>query len=238
MKRGAAKTEARKSVFIVDDHPVFSDGLSRLIRSELKVDVVGIANNAVEALQKILQTSCDLALIDVALPGRSGIELTRDIHAMRPKTAVLVLSAYDEMLYAERALRSHARGYIMKHEHPDRIVEAVETVLNGNVWFSPQISAKLFNVIMGRPRTVGASHSIDRLTDRELEILKLIGEGKRNKDIATRLNLSPKTVDVHRSHIREKLGLQSGPELVCYAAKWAEASAGGKWERPTSNGVA
>jgi DNA-binding NarL/FixJ family response regulator len=222
----ASGNGGRKAIFIVDDHPVFSDGLSRLLRSELKVDVVGVAFNAVEALQRILKTPCDLALVDVALPGRSGIELARDIHAMRPKTSVLVLSAYDEVLYAERALRSHARGYIMKHEHPMRIVEAVKTVLGGNVWFSQQISAKLFDAMMGRSGAPRTRHPIDRLTDRELEILKLIGEGRRNKDIANRLNLSPKTIDVHRSHIREKLGLQSGPELVCYAAKWADASVG------------
>ncbi len=237
MKGRSANSDRKGSVFIVDDHPVFADGLSRLIRLELKVEIVGVAHNAVDALQRILKTPCDLALVDVSLPGRSGMELTRDIHAMRPQTAVLVLSAYDEMLYAERALRSHARGYIMKHELPMRIVEAVRTVLSGNVWFSPQISAKLFDAIMGRPRVSATCHSIDRLTDRELEILKLIGEGRRNKDIACRLNLSPKTVDVHRSHIREKLGLQSGPELVCYAAKWTEASAGAKWEHRSSNGA-
>ena len=236
MKKRSAATAEKRQVFIVDDHPVFSDGLARLLRSELKIEVVGVAHNAVEALQRILKTPCDLALVDISLPGRSGIELARDIHVMRPKTSVLVISAYDELLYAERALKNHARGYIMKHEPPMRIVEAVQTVLGGNVWFSQQISAKLFNLIMGRPRGAVTSHSIERLTDRELEILKLIGEGKRNKEIASRLNLSPKTVDVHRSHIREKLGLQSGPELVCYAAKWADASAGTPWPM-TPNGA-
>ena len=111
----------------------------------------------------------------------------------------------------------------MKHESPERLVQAVGAVLAGDVWFSERVSAKLFDVITGRGKVSSACHSLDRLTDRELEILKLVGEGKRNKEIAQELNLSPKTVDVHRCHIREKLGLNSGPELVCYAAHWVES---------------
>lgn len=226
MNKTLPTTRSRQSVFVVDDHPLFREGLLQLIHSSLAgVEICGEAGNAVEGLEKLLKVRCDLAIVDVALPGRSGLELARDLHAMRPQTAVLILSAYDELLYAERALRSHARGYVMKQENSSRIVQAMQSVMAGGVWFSDQVSAKLFDVIIGRPHLTAACNSIDRLTDRELEILRLIGSGKRNKEIADELNLSPKTVDVHRCHIREKLGLNSGPELVCYAAHWVEAAA-------------
>lgn len=222
MKQNQADNSARKSVFIVDDNPIYRDGLSHHIQAQCKgIDLCGQAGDAVEGLEKILKKNCDVAVIDIALPGRSGLELARDLHAMRPKTAVLISSAYDEMMYAERAFRSHARGYVMKNEPAVRVMTALKSVLAGNVWFSERVSAKFFDVIAGRAKVSTSSHSIERLTDRELEVLKLIGEGKRNKEIAGLLNLSPKTVDVHRCHIREKLGLASGPELVCYAAHWA-----------------
>lgn len=214
----------RPSVFVVDDHPLFREGLSNLLRTSLEnVNICGEASNAVEALEKLLKTACDVAVIDIALPGRSGLELARDLHAMRPQTGVVILSACDELLYAERALRSHARGYVMKQESSRRIVQAIQTVLEGSVWFSERVSAKLFNVIVGRPQSGEGGGSIEQLTDRELEILRLIGAGKRNKEIAAELNLSPKTVDVHRCHIRKKLGLKSGPELVCYASRWSDS---------------
>jgi DNA-binding NarL/FixJ family response regulator len=225
MKKSQSKACVRKSVFVVDDHPIYRDGLIHLIKTELQnIDISGQASDAVEALEKILKTNCDVAIVDVALPGRSGIELARDIHTMRPKTAVLMVSAYNDLMYAERALRNHARGYIMKHEPPARVLAAIRSVLAGETWFSERVSARLFDIMMGRTKVTPSSHSIERLTNRELEILNLIGEGKRNKDIAGHLHLSPKTVDVHRCHIREKLGLSSGPELVCYAAHWAAAA--------------
>jgi DNA-binding NarL/FixJ family response regulator len=221
MKNPKNRSCVRKSVFIVDDHPIYRDGLTYLIQTTLpNVDVCGQADDAVTALEKILKTNCDVVIVDVALPGRSGLELARDIHTMRPKTAVLIISAHNELMYAERALRNHARGYVMKHEPPARVVSALKAVLAGEVWFSERVSAKLFDLITGRESISTSCCSVERLTDRELEILKLIGEGRRNKEIAGLLNLSPKTVDVHRCHIREKLGLSSGPELVCYAAHW------------------
>jgi DNA-binding NarL/FixJ family response regulator len=221
MKKRALPALVRKSVFVVDDHPVFRAGLIQLIQMEFPhVDICGEANNAVEGLEKLLKVRCDLVIVEIALPGRSGLELARDIHAMRPHMSVIVISAFDELLYAERALASHARGYIMKYESPSRIAHALRTVLAGDSWFSERVSAKLFDVITGRTQVSAASNSLQRLSDRELEILRLIGMGKRNAEIAGELSLSPKTVDVHRCHIREKLGLNSGPELVCYAVHW------------------
>jgi DNA-binding NarL/FixJ family response regulator len=223
MKKRKKVANPRPSVFVVDDHPLFREGLIRLIQNSFgNVNICGEASNAVEALEKLLKVNCDIAIIDIALPGRSGLELARDLHAMRPQIGVVILSACDELLYAERALRSHARAYVMKQEPSRRIAQAIKAVLEGSVWFSERVSAKLFNVMVGRPQSSAPGHAIEQLTDRELEILRLIGSGKRNKEIAAELNLSPKTVDVHRCHIRQKLGLKSGPELVCYASRWSE----------------
>jgi DNA-binding NarL/FixJ family response regulator len=228
MKKGSSKDDLQKSVFIVDDHPIFRLGLIQLIQTEIpNVEICGQAGDAVEGLEKILKTNCDLAIVDIGLPGRSGLELSRDIRTMRPKTNVLIVSAYNEMMYAERALQNHALGYVMKNEPPTRVLMALQSVLSGETWFSESVSAKLFDRITGKAKVTTSGHSIERLTDRELEILKLIGEGRRNKEIAADLNLSPKTVDVHRCHIREKLGLSSGPELVCYAAHWSAALTNG-----------
>jgi len=225
MHAPATKQRSKKHVFLVDDHPVFRQGIMHLTACQNDIAICGEAGNAVDGLDKILKAPCDLVIADIALPGRSGLELIRDIHTMRPETPVLVLSLYDEVLYAERALRNHARGYIMKQEDPRRILEAIRAVLAGNVWFSERVSARLFSLISGAkgPAEDKRYSSVDRLTDRELEILRLIGEGKRNTDIAKELNLSRKTVDVHRCHIREKLGLRSGPEMTCYATRCAEA---------------
>jgi DNA-binding NarL/FixJ family response regulator len=228
MKKGKSKSDQRKSVFLVDDHPIYRNGLSQLIQSDLPhVDICGHAGDAVEGLEKILKTNCDVAIVDIGLPGRSGLELARDIHTMRPRTHVLIVSAYNEMMYAERALRNHALGYVMKHEAPARVLMALRSVLSGEAWFSEAVSTKLFDRITGKAKVTANGESVERLTDRELEILKLIGEGRRNKEIAVLLNLSSKTVDVHRCHIREKLGLSSGPELVCYAAHWSAALTNG-----------
>ena len=215
-------------MFLVDDHPIYRNGLGQLIQSDLPhVDICGQAGDAVEGLERILKTNCDLAIVDIGLPGRSGLELTRDIHTMRPKTNVLIVSAYNEMMYAERALRNHALGYVMKQESPERVLMALRSVLSGEAWFSEAVSAKLFDRMTGKAKATTNGGSVEQLTDRELEILKLIGEGRRNKEIAVLLNLSAKTVDVHRCHIREKLGLSSGPELVCYAAHWSTALTNG-----------
>jgi DNA-binding NarL/FixJ family response regulator len=228
MKKGSTKGNPRKSVFIVDDHPIFRMGLVQLIQTEIpNANICGQAGDAVEGLEKILKTNCDLAIVEIGLPGRSGLELSRDIRTMRPRTNVLIVSAYNEMMYAERALQNHALGYVMKSEPPTRVLMALQSVLSGESWFSESVSTKLFDRITGKAKAATSRHSIERLTDRELEILKFIGEGKRNKDIAAVLNLSPKTVDVHRCHIREKLGLSSGPELVCYAAHWSAALTNG-----------
>ena len=208
-------------VFIVEDHPVYRDGLANLISSKSGWSVCGEAGNAREALVEVERLKPAVVLVDIALPGRSGLELIKDLHATVPQSAVLAISMHDELLYAERVLRAGGRGYIMKEEGPERIVEAIRTVLGGQIYLSGKMSTRLLDSFSGRRS--GKHHSaMSKLTDRQLEILQLTGEGEDSRGIAKRLNLSIKTVDAHRVQIRARLELRNFTELVSYAARWVE----------------
>jgi len=209
-----SKQTEPKRIFIVDDHPVFREGLVGLIKREGDLTVCGEANDARQAMAAFERAKFDLLLVDISLPGKSGLELIRDIRAVRPNTAVLVISMHDESLYAERVLRAGGRGYIMKQEGPEKILQAIRQVLQGEV--SDRIMDAFSN------RRARTSSPIARLTDREFEVLRLIGQGKDSRGIAKQLNLSVKTVDAHRGHIKDKLDIKSGTELICYAARWLE----------------
>ena len=206
-----------KRIFVVDDHPVFREGLAALLRAVPEVTICGEATNAQEAFGAIEKLKPDLAVVDIGLTGKSGLELVRDLHAMTPELSILVISMFDELLYAERVLRAGGRGYIMKHEGPEKIIQAIRHVLDGKVYLSETMSSCILDTLSGHGKK-GAS--IGALTDRELEILRLIGQGQDSHDIATHLNLSFKTVDSHRGHLKEKLGLKSGTELISFAARW------------------
>ena len=212
---------AQRTVFIVEDHPIFRDGLVNLVNHEPNLTVCGEATNAAQALTDIERLKPDLVLVDIGLPGRSGLELVKDIHAVRRDTAILVISMHDETLYAERVLRAGANGYLMKQEGPEKILQAIRSVLDGQIYLSGQMSARVLDAFSGnRPKS---DSPIARLSDRELEVMQLIGHGMDSHGIAQQLNLSFKTVDAHRGHIKEKLNLRSGVELVCFAARWVEA---------------
>ena len=212
------KPKTRRKIFIVDDHPVFREGLVGLVGRETDLAVCGEADNCPQALSAIERLKPDLVLVDISLPGRSGLELIKDVRATLPEAALLVISMHDEKLYAERVLRAGGRGYIMKQEGPDKILQAIRHVLEGQVFLSGAMSARILDTFSGR--RAAAKSPIARLTDREFEILELIGEGKDSRAIATQLNLSSKTVDAHRAHIKEKLELKNGTALICYAARW------------------
>lgn len=206
-----------KKVFIVDDHPVFRDGLVRIVSQIPGLVVCGEADNASQAFTQISQSPPHLVLMDIGLPGKGGLELLQDVHAILPELPVLVISMHDENIYAERVLRAGGRGYIMKQEGPEKMTEAIAKVLDGHVYVSDQISVTLLDAL-SRPK---ASASIlGKLTDRELEVLRLTGQGKDNRDIAAELHISLKTVDTHRAHLREKLGLKNSTELIHYAVRW------------------
>ena len=193
-----------------------------MVKREAGLTVCGESDNAPHALSAIERLTPELVLADIGLPGKSGLELIKDILAVRPNTAVLVISMHDEALYAERVLRVGGRGYIMKQEGPDKILQAIRQVLSGHIAVSAKMSVRLLDALSGRHAKSKNRSPISRLTDREFEIFQLIGRGKDSHTIAGQLNLSVKTVDAHRGHLKEKLDMKTGTELICYAARWME----------------
>jgi DNA-binding NarL/FixJ family response regulator len=210
----------KKRILIVDDHPMTRQGIADWIRREHDLTVCAEAQNAAQALDAVLKCKPDLVLTDITLPGKSGLELIKDLRALQPDLPILVVSMHDESLYAERVLRAGARGYVMKHESGDVIIWAIRQVLSGKPYVSEQMSTRILEGISGRPLATQCS-VIGPLSDRELEVFRLIGQGLSTHQIASRLHLSAKTVDTHRANIKDKLGIKSVSELISYAARWA-----------------
>ena len=217
-----AQTSQVKPVRIVvaDDHPMTRAGVVQLINAEPDLQVCSEAGSSAEAFNAVARYHPDLLLTDMTMPGRSGMEFIKDLLGPYPKLPILILSLHDEVVYAERALRAGAKGYIMKEAGGELLLTAIRRVLNGQVYLSDEMSVKVVNNLSGsKPR----SHSpIEKLTDREFQVLELIGNGKGCRDIADQLHLSPKTVDVHRARIKEKLELKDATALVRYAVRWVE----------------
>jgi DNA-binding NarL/FixJ family response regulator len=211
-----------KRIVIVDDHPLFRKGLEQLIHSEDTFAVCGEANNASEAMDVIRKLNPDLAIVDLSLPGANGIELIKNIRAEFSKLPILVLSMHDESLYAVRALRAGADGYVMKHEAMANVIQAIREVFDGRPYLSPTMAAQVITKF-AHGQAEGEPDPTQRLSDRELEVLELIGKGAEVRDIAKRLHLSPKTVETHRSHIKEKLQLKNSREVVRFAVQWLSA---------------
>jgi DNA-binding NarL/FixJ family response regulator len=224
-KTASAKPAARKRVFIVDDHPIVREGLVQQINRCPDLVVCGEANEAREAFAVINKLAPDLVVVDINLPGRSGLELIKDLRALHPRLPLLVLSMHEESVFAERALRAGARGYVSKQAGGDRFIEAVRRVLNGQVYMSEAVAALVIDTFTGR-RVRGSGSPISLLTDRELEVFNLIGQAKEAKEIARRLGMSAKTVEAHRASIKRKLRLKTGPELTRRAVLWVETVAG------------
>lgn len=211
----------RKRILLVDDHPFMRAGLAGLIERQPDLVVCGEAGNPSEAFRELARSKPDLVLTDLTMPGRSGLEFIKDLRAAQPALAILVISMHDEVVQAERALRAGARGYIMKEAGGENLLAAIRQVLRGEVYVSPRMSARILESLSGaKPR--GSESPIQKLTDREFEIFQLIGQGKSTRDIAAQLHLSTKTVDVHRSHIKEKLGLTDVTSLIRHAVRWVE----------------
>jgi DNA-binding NarL/FixJ family response regulator len=223
--RKPASPKARTQIFLVDDHPLMRDGLRLLIQQQPDMAVCGEAEDGLAALTAIEKLKPDLVLADITLPGKSGLELIKDIQALRPGLPVLVLSMHDENLYAERVLRAGGRGYVMKQEGGGRMIEAIRQVLAGKIAVSERMASRILEVFSGRRPTSGDS-PVARLSDREFEVFQLIGEGRGTTEIATQLHLSVKTVEAHRANIKQKLALKSAPELVRAAVRWVEKEQG------------
>ena len=214
-----------RRILIVDDHPIMRQGLAQLINHEAGLTVCGEAASTSAAMGLIAKHPPDLAIVDLALPGRNGLELIKHLRVQQPTLPVLVLSMHDETLFAERALRAGARGYIMKQAGGKLLLDAIRHVLAGNVYVSPQVSARILENFARRPGAAERS-PIERLTDREFEVFQLLGHGRSTREIAEELNLSSKTVEVHRANARNKLGLKTGAKLVTAAIRWAETADG------------
>jgi DNA-binding NarL/FixJ family response regulator len=211
-----------KQIILIDDHPISRHGVAQLIGMEDGIDVCAEAGTAAEGLETIGNCYCDLVLADITLPDKSGLELIKDIIALYPDTLILVLSMHDETLYAERVLHAGARGYIMKGAPPENLIKGIHRVLDGEIYVSEAMSSRLLKILSGQ-RDGGPKSPLERLTDREIEVFELIGNGKGSRDIAGQLSISIRTVDSHRANIREKLGLADGAELVRHAVRWVEA---------------
>ncbi|PYK68245.1 MAG: DNA-binding response regulator [Verrucomicrobia bacterium] len=213
------KAERKRGVLVVDDHPLFLKGVVQLLSDEPDIEVRAQAGSAKEALDALRRHRLDLAVVDISLEGgTNGIELTKAIRAERPRLPVLILSMHDETLYAERALRAGARGYVMKREALDQFIIAVRAVLDGEIFISPVMSNRMvYDHIHGGDYS---RSPVDRLSDRELEVLQLIGKGHDIRDIAKGLDLSAKTVETHRAHIKEKLNLANAREVTRFATNW------------------
>lgn len=211
--------DKKTKIFIVDDHPLLRQGLAQLINQEEDMISAGEAGDATEALQGIEKLKPDLALVDIALKGTSGIELTKNILAKQPKMLVLIISMYDESVYLERALRAGAKGYLMKREATDHVISAIHTVLRGDIYVSDKWKEKLVNML-GRGSASVAAPPAERLSDRELEVLQLIGQGYSTRKIADELHVSVKTVESHYANIKNKLALKNSHELIQYAVQW------------------
>jgi DNA-binding NarL/FixJ family response regulator len=214
---------ARKRILIVDDHAVLREGLMAQINREADLVVCGEAENAGAAIEAVEKLNPDLVLADITLPGRNGLELIRDLRALRPGLPVLVLSMHDASLFAERVLRAGGRGYVSKQQSGQRLIEAIRHVLNGQIYLSDEVSTRLLGSFTGkaeRPRTLSP---VELLTDRELEVFTFIGQAKETREISQRLGMSAKTVEAHRASIKRKLKLKTGPELTRHAVLWVEA---------------
>lgn len=209
-------------ILLVDDHAVFRHGMSSLIGTESDLEVCGSVGSAAEALELIPQANPTLIISDLTLPGKTGIDLIKEVRQHWPNLPVLVVSMHDELFYAERVLRAGGRGYLMK-EHSEQLIKAIRTVLSGQLYVAPSV---LNHFIDGRPDGGSSGRytfPLARLSARELQVFTLIGEGRDTQELATELQISERTVDAHRTHIRTKLGLGDSNELLRYAVRWVEA---------------
>ena len=226
------KSAAKRRIFLVEEHPVFRRGLALLLNEERDLQVCGEAATAAEAIAGIESVKPDLVITGVALSGRNGLELAKDLAALHPGLGVLVFSGSDESFYAFRALRAGARGYVTKQSSLSEVLEAIRTVLTGEIYLSNKMRVRMFQTFgpgnrsaEGLPPLTG----VETLSDRELEVFRLIGQGIGTRQIATDLNLSTSTVEAHRTNIKRKLGTNSAPKLVLQAVQWLQSQALG-WE--------
>jgi len=217
--RVQSHTGPKRNVLLLEDHPIVRQGLEQMINHEPDLHVCGTAEDAERAMEQIEASRPDLLLLDISLQGANGLEVLKLVRERHPQLRVLILSMHDERLYAMRALGAGAAGYVMKQEATENVLTAIRRVLDGDVYLSAQMERKSMQQFVGR-RAIPKGNPLEDLSKRELEVFELIGQGQRTKQIAEALHVSVKTVESHRQHIKEKLGLSNGQELVQHAIQW------------------
>jgi len=224
MNPSPSKTVARKSrVFIVDDHPLVREGLTNLINGQDDLIVCGEAKDSAQAINGLGKARPNVALIDISLENESGLELVKQLKTQFPQVALIILSMHDEALYAERALRAGAQGYVMKHETSKSVLASIRQVLGGGVYVSERIVKRMALKLTSSRKPI-ISSPVERLSDRELEIFRLLGQGRTTSEIAADLNLSLKTVQAYYARAKEKFGVTSLTDLLRAAIRWDDAS--------------
>ena len=217
----SAPASATRKVLIVDDHPLIRQGIGAVVNGQSDLEICGEAESAAEALRAIADETPDVAVVDLTLKESSGLELIKDIRIRHPDVKILVLSMRDEGYYAERTLRAGAMGYVTKEEGPRKVLEGIRKILDGQIYVSEKMASKVMGRLVGGRHDATAT-AMDELSDRELEVFELLGNGSTTREIADRVHISPKTVDSHREHIKEKLGLGGAAELLRHAIEWAQ----------------
>ncbi len=208
-------------IYIVDDHPLVRQGLSQIVANEADMEICGEAEDSPTAMRGVGDANPDAIIVDISLKGNNGLELIKNLKAIHESIPILVFSMHDETIYAQRALRAGAKAYVMKKESPSKVVDAIRKIIKGEIYVSPSVSDQVLHQIVNGPGNVSTS-PVDRLTDRELEVVQLIGRGLSSREIAESLHLSVKTIESHRAHVKEKLNLRNATELVQFSVQWVD----------------
>ncbi len=210
-------------ILIVDDHPIVRQGLTQLIENEPGLEVCSQAEDAPQAMSILKKIQPDIIIVDILLKDSSGMELIKDIKIRYPDIPILALSMHDESLYAERALRAGAKGYLMKSEATETVIDAIRKILDGHIYLSNNMSSRIVSKMVGLGKSSNHGSDMDQLSDRELEVFELLGNGFSTRRIAQRLHLSIKTIETYRAHIKEKLNLTDATELMQYAIRFSNS---------------
>jgi DNA-binding NarL/FixJ family response regulator len=208
-------------IYIVDDHPLVRQGLSQIVASEADMEICGEAEDSPAAIRGVGEANPDAIIVDISLKGANGLELIKNLKAIHEDIPILVFSMHDETIYAQRALRAGAKAYVMKKESPSKVVDAIRKIIQGEIYVSPSVADQVLHQIVSGPGNVSTS-PVDRLTDRELEVVQLIGRGLSSREVAESLHLSVKTIESHRAHVKEKLSLRNATELVQFSVQWVD----------------
>ncbi len=227
--RALAGTDRRQSdrirVLVVDDHPAIRDAIKDTISGKMDMEVIGEAESGYEAFRIIEKKDPDVAIVDISLKDGHGLDLVQNIRIQYPEVQVVVFSMYDESVYAERAIRAGAASYLMKSESTQVVVDAIRTVMRGEIYLSREMASRILSkVAVGRSASPG--FAIDELTDREMSVFQMLGQGHSVEEITDRLSLSRKTVETYRRRAKEKLGFETVAELLQYAVQWTHAQGG------------